>query len=92
MLTHGRVAEEGTHEQLMAAGGIYQAMWEMQAAEDANGGPSKRHRSPGTVLSSDDGSDSDGREAEAVPLGVEEGAAVAAASGDAPRAPALASQ
>ena len=31
VLAEGRVAEEGRHEQLMAAGGIYTDMWNMQA-------------------------------------------------------------
>ena len=33
MLDEGRVAESGTHEQLLERGGLYADMWYRQAAE-----------------------------------------------------------
>lgn len=33
VLNRGRVVEQGTHEQLMAFGGMYREMWDLQAAE-----------------------------------------------------------
>ncbi len=35
VLEAGRVREQGTHDQLLALGGRYSAMWERQSAEDA---------------------------------------------------------
>ena len=32
VLDHGRIAEEGTHEELMAKGGIYRRVTELQTA------------------------------------------------------------
>ena len=34
VLDHGRIVEEGTHEQLKAAGGIYQKIYEIQSAPE----------------------------------------------------------
>jgi ATP-binding cassette subfamily B protein len=33
VLDHGRVAERGTHEELLDAGGLYAELWQRQAAE-----------------------------------------------------------
>ena len=35
VMEHGRIAEQGTHEQLMAHAGLYAWMWRAQAREDA---------------------------------------------------------
>ena len=35
VLAAGRVAESGSHAELMSAGGLYKRMWEMQAEEEA---------------------------------------------------------
>ena len=35
VLDEGRVAERGTHAQLLAAGGLYASLWARQAAEQA---------------------------------------------------------
>jgi ABC transporter ATM len=35
VLSAGRVAEVGSHAELMATGGLYRRMWEMQAEEEA---------------------------------------------------------
>jgi ATP-binding cassette subfamily B protein len=32
VLTGGQIAEEGTHDELVASGGIYSRLFEMQAA------------------------------------------------------------
>ena len=40
MFNHGEVVEQGTHEELLARGGLYQSMWVEQAylgAEDNEG-------------------------------------------------------
>jgi len=34
VLADGRLAEQGTHDELMAAGGVYRSMWLQQAAEE----------------------------------------------------------
>ncbi|MBN2170453.1 MAG: hypothetical protein JW819_03915, partial [Candidatus Krumholzibacteriota bacterium] len=31
----GRIAEQGTHDELLAAGGLYRQLYDMQFAEDA---------------------------------------------------------
>lgn len=33
VMDHGRIAEQGTHAQLLAAGGVYASMWDMQKRE-----------------------------------------------------------
>lgn len=38
VLEGGRVVEEGTHEVLMAAGGLYRALWEAQARQEVERG------------------------------------------------------
>ncbi|MBI2362609.1 MAG: ABC transporter ATP-binding protein [Elusimicrobia bacterium] len=35
VLEAGRIAEAGTHRELLAAGGLYKRLWEMQAGEEA---------------------------------------------------------
>ncbi|TBR20117.1 ABC transporter ATP-binding protein [bacterium] len=35
VLEAGRVVQQGTHRQLLAAGGVYKRLWEMQAGEEA---------------------------------------------------------
>lgn len=42
VLSHGYVVEEGTHEELLAAGGIYRKLYELQFAEAGNGTPVDR--------------------------------------------------
>jgi ATP-binding cassette subfamily B protein len=37
VLSHGRLAERGTHESLLAHGGIYAAMWQYQSQNHAEG-------------------------------------------------------
>jgi ABC-type multidrug transport system fused ATPase/permease subunit len=39
VLANGVVAETGTHEELMASGGVYAAMWAMQAGKEEVGDP-----------------------------------------------------
>ncbi|KAI8464686.1 MAG: ATP-binding cassette superfamily [Monoraphidium minutum] len=53
VLSDGRVAEEGTHEELMASGGVYKNMWDMQAAEAARGG--RRRPATGGATDSTEG-------------------------------------
>lgn len=36
MLTDGRVAERGTHTQLLAANGVYADMWRKQSQSDSD--------------------------------------------------------
>ncbi len=38
VLEAGLVREQGTHEQLLALGGRYSAMWERQSAEEEEAG------------------------------------------------------
>ena len=33
MLKDGQVAEQGTHEELMRAGGLYYSMWQQQVSD-----------------------------------------------------------
>ena len=33
MLDRGRIVEQGTHDELLAAGGVYREMWELQRKE-----------------------------------------------------------
>jgi len=33
VLEKGRIAESGTHEQLLASGGVYAALWRLQTGE-----------------------------------------------------------
>jgi len=35
VLDHGRVAERGTHAELLGRGGLYSELWARQAAEQA---------------------------------------------------------
>ena len=35
VLDHGRIVERGTHADLLAAGGVYASMWEIQSREQA---------------------------------------------------------
>lgn len=37
VLDHGRIAEQGTHRELLAGGGLYAQMWERQATERDSG-------------------------------------------------------
>jgi hypothetical protein len=61
VLAAGRVAEQGTHAQLMARGGVYADMWAMQAAE-----AQQRSQAGGGGVTSDDGGvTSSGEEVEA---------------------------
>lgn len=61
VLAAGRVAEQGTHAQLMARGGVYADMWAMQAAE-----AQQRSQAGGVGVTSDDGGvTSSGEEVEA---------------------------
>ncbi|KIY96039.1 ATP-binding cassette, subfamily B,bacterial [Monoraphidium neglectum] len=52
VLSDGLVAEEGTHEELMAAGGVYKSMWDRQANAARKGGATRGQHA-------DDGSDSE---------------------------------
>jgi ATP-binding cassette subfamily B protein len=47
VLEHGRVVEQGTHQELLAAGGIYARMWALQQAEALE---EARSRGQGPVL------------------------------------------
>jgi ATP-binding cassette, subfamily B, multidrug efflux pump len=38
VLSRGRIQERGSHEQLLARGGLYRRLWELQSMEAANGG------------------------------------------------------
>lgn len=42
VMEHGRLIEQGTHQSLLAAGGTYASMWDMQKREE----PSKEERQP----------------------------------------------
>ena len=39
VLDHGRIAERGTHRELLDAGGAYEAMWALQLQEESEGEP-----------------------------------------------------
>lgn len=39
VLDAGRIVERGTHEQLLAAGGLYSKLWQMQLGGEESGGP-----------------------------------------------------
>jgi subfamily B ATP-binding cassette protein MsbA len=43
VMDRGRVVEEGTHTQLMAAGGLYRALYETQLREEATAGATEAH-------------------------------------------------
>jgi hypothetical protein len=48
VLDQGCVLEQGSHEQLMAAGGVYRDMWQMQAARAALGSVSEDEEAEGS--------------------------------------------
>jgi ABC-type transport system involved in Fe-S cluster assembly fused permease/ATPase subunit len=39
VMDHGRIVERGTHAELLARGGAYASMWEIQSREQAKGEP-----------------------------------------------------
>lgn len=49
VLDQGVVLEQGSHEELMAAGGAYRGMWEMQAARAALGSVSEDEEAAGVA-------------------------------------------
>jgi hypothetical protein len=59
VLDQGRVVEQGTHEQLLAAGHVYKGMWELQearaAARAAAGSNSGSEGSDGEASGSEEG-------------------------------------
>ena len=44
VLERGKVSEEGTHEELLAGGGLYASLWQLQNGEGAHGGLEVRVR------------------------------------------------
>lgn len=45
VLERGKVSEEGTHEQLLASGGLYASLWQLQNGDASHGGLEVRIRS-----------------------------------------------
>ncbi len=56
VLDHGRIAEEGTHESLLALGGVYRRLYEAQFRPDAPGSPLPQppHFAPGSMADDDE--------------------------------------
>ena len=45
MLERGKVSEEGSHEELLARGGLYASLWQLQNGDPSHGGLEVRVRS-----------------------------------------------